>query len=173
MPTLTVPADMTANLRHLGTATLRVPVVNNGSAPVTLAARAADETTKPLRHPGAAWIQSISPARLTVGAHKTGYSILHIRVPAGATLRTHFTNIIWTVAPTGHGQVTLSGGVGGTLRLLNASHKIPRVIATPAPSHGGPGVALVVALALLGGVLALALSAVYLRRQHGSHRGAP
>lgn len=171
MPTLTVPADMTANLRHLGTATLRVPVVNNGSAPVTLAARAADETTKPLRHPGAAWIQSISPARLTVGAHKTGYSILHIRVPAGATLRTHFTNIIWTVAPTGHGQVTLSGGVGGTLRLLNASHKIPAALPPP-PPHGGPGVMAVLALATLGALVALGIAAIFIRRQRGTRRAS-
>ena len=167
MPTITVPADMTADLHHAGTAIVRVPVTNGGSSPVTLAARAADYTTKTHRHPGASWISSITPGRLTIGAHKTGYSILHIRVPASAKLHTAWANIIWTVAPAGKGQVRLSGGVGGTLKLTHPAHAAPLAAPHLVPvSHtGGPPLLTIALLVLAGALAALGLAAAWLRRQ--------
>jgi hypothetical protein len=165
---LTVPADVTANLAGHDGATVALPVTNSGTRAVVVRATVANLTGRARLHPGASWIASIHPAQLHLAPGHTGKVVLTVHVPAGQH-GTHFVNYIFHAAPAGSGQLRLSAGVGGTLKLTHPGTLPAPTPHAAAPVHATPPYGLIA----IAAALALALAGLALwrtLRRRGGHR---
>lgn len=168
---LTVPADVTADLTGHSGATVTLTVTNSGTESLAVVPHVADITARARLHPAASWITAIEPARLRLAPGETGHVVLTVRVPAGAS-GTHYVNVVYAAGPIGHGPVRLAAGVGGTLRL---THPGTLAAARPpaAPTHHGTGAPVGLIAVDAVAVLAIAGAALFVwlrHRYHGAHR---
>lgn len=163
---LTVPADLTANLHGHAGASVMVPVRDSGTGPITVRCSVASVTAHAKAAPAVTWVRSIQPRTLTLRPGQTGYVRLTVHAPAGAT-GDHFVNVIFSAAPAGAGTVRLVGSVGGTLRIDN-----PGTLAAPHAPLGGaaspsgdtfPGLAFVAIV--ITAILVAACAAKFMHRR--------
>lgn len=167
---ITVPADVTANLHGHSGGLVRVTVTDSGTTREAVTVTARDATPKALAHPAASWLAGISPRTFTLRPGQTRAVQLTVQAPRGA-MGAHYTNLIFSAAPTGAGTVRLAASVGGTLKISHvgslAAERPPGLAVSPPRSPGGLGLWPVLVLAAV--VLALGvLVTVALRRRRSA-----
>lgn len=164
---LTIAAHAVANLRGHTAASLRLPVTDSGTRPVSVTMHVANVTVAAQKYPGAGWVRSITPHVLSLRPGQTRWFTLHVRVPPGAR-GDHVANFIAQARPVSTGQVSIGQGVGGTLVMRHAGHVPALAVHGPAlitHAHGGPGLLAVIGGTALVALIAFGVAAWWLRMQ--------